>query len=683
MSFQQPHSAEAAIQIRQMNTEAKALRAKEPKRAIALIEHVLLLIGERDEYAKEKADALLSLGIAKRMSSEFKAAIVDFQNAQACYEQLDDKEGIAESLNNIGLMHHFLGEYAVAFETFQRSRALCEEIGFLWGLASALNNIGGFYYDIADYPQSLEYHQQSLAIRQRINDAHGIAVSLNNLGSVYFDLDDFENARHHFEQSLSIRQEIDDKRGMATSLNNLGNVYSKEPDYHKALEYYRQSLDLLKTIGDKRGIAFALNNSASSYSNLKEYETALSFYEQSLALRQSINDNLGTVTSLMDVGATLVNLSRYDEAEAMLKKALALATEHGIGDTRYKIHKHLATLYAKTQQFEKAYLAHIEYHNAEKEVFSREKQKRLAMTQARFETEQAKRQAELNQKETEIFKLKNIDLVAFKESITSSIEYASRIQNAVLPFDERISQSLNEWFVIYKPQAIVSGDFYWFQDFGAFKLAIVGDCTGHGVPGAFMSLLGLNFLNQIIIERGVKSPNQILLRLHRSIQRALKQEKKSDALQDGMDVCVVRIEPDKLIFAGAKRPLFIAKAEANAAHQVLELKGDRFSIGGSSNAYFTNQELPISEKQMMYLTTDGISDMGNDKKETFGKKRLRELLGEIASMTIAEQKNTLEHIIQTYQAHSEQRDDITVFGIALNMPTSAADNNKKAALETD
>ena len=248
--------------------------------------------------------------------------------------------------------------------------------------------------------------------------------------------------------------------------------------------------------------------------------------------------------------------------------------------------------------------------------------------------------------------------------ITDSIRYAKTIQEAILPAPRRIEETFNDYFIIYKPKDIVSGDFYWFyRDENKVFIATI-DCTGHGVSGGFMSMIGNALLSEIISKQKIVEPAQILEKLNEQIKIALKQDEKGN--DDGMDVCLCLIDKEnekfsKLTFSGAKRPLYYIKQGS----QIIEtLKGDTKSVGGKQykNRSFTEQELILYKGDMIYLTSDGLADQNDINKRKFGSTRLKEILSKNAYLSMGEQKGLLEKALEKHQEGTEQRDDITIVG---------------------
>lgn len=256
------------------------------------------------------------------------------------------------------------------------------------------------------------------------------------------------------------------------------------------------------------------------------------------------------------------------------------------------------------------------------------------------------------------------ELAQKNKDITSSIQYAKRIQLAILPPLEQIFRHFPQSFIVYKPKDIVSGDFYWFGVKNGKKIVAIVDCTGHGVPGAFMSMIGHNLLNQIISENGVTEPDQILSMLHQGVQAALKQGSNVVDTSDGMDValCVIDEDNSRLSYAGAYRPLYIFRK-----NDVEKIEADKNSIGGSqldANRKFTKHTVSLAPGDRIYMTTDGYADQfGGEKGKKFMVKRFFALLGEIQELELKEQGRVLDKTFEDWRGNYHQVDDILVMGI--------------------
>jgi len=277
------------------------------------------------------------------------------------------------------------------------------------------------------------------------------------------------------------------------------------------------------------------------------------------------------------------------------------------------------------------------------------------------------RQEEILQQNEEIVE-QNEKITRQNEKINGSIQYAKTIQNAIFPIKENMDQLFDN-FLIYRPKDVVSGDFYWMEATDDFCIIAVVDCTGHGVPGAFMSLIGSRLLDEIVKVQKIYQPVKILERLSQQIKIALKQDIL--ATDDGMDICLCRIERCKnsdgstnVIFAGARRPI---RMYSNALKDVITIKGCLKSIGGSitTDFEFAEHEITAKPNDVLYLTTDGFTDQNDVHRKKYGAKQLIQLLKQIGELPLNEQKAQLEKALNLHQQNEMQRDDITIVGVKI------------------
>ena len=276
-----------------------------------------------------------------------------------------------------------------------------------------------------------------------------------------------------------------------------------------------------------------------------------------------------------------------------------------------------------------------------------------------FVKELAKTNSQLESRKAEL-ELKSKDII-------DSINYAKKIQYAVLPHEETIYRSIPLSFIYYKPKDIVSGDFFWFHEINANEYILVcADCTGHGVPGAFMTVIGSSLLNQTVIDNKITEPSKILQELDKLINFTLKQQKDSTiSVQDGMDLSLIKVNKAKKEFniTGAKRPVIFIRNK-----EMQELKGSKFSLGGlrSGDKKFDEIVINYQEEDMLYLYTDGYTDQfGGEKGKKFSSKRLKEHFINIHRMSVAEQKQSLGTVMDKWMGGVEQVDDMLVIGIKL------------------
>lgn len=272
---------------------------------------------------------------------------------------------------------------------------------------------------------------------------------------------------------------------------------------------------------------------------------------------------------------------------------------------------------------------------------------------------------------TEIEQNKKLLEIAFDEiaqknkDISSSIKYAHRIQQAILPFEQEMNATFDGLFILYLPKDVVSGDFYWYQQKREADILILADCTGHGVPGAFMSMIGYSLLSQIINERNILDPSEILYQLNLGVIKALKQYDETNSIWDGMDIsiCVIHKNKRQLIFAGANQSLLFVQQE-----ELKIIPADKNGIGGvlKKHKKFTNHYLNITQDTFFYLLSDGYTDQfGGEENKKFSKARFKNIISKIAAKDALEQKVILEQSLKDWQMSKSQVDDILVIGFRL------------------
>ena len=462
---------------------------------------------------------------------------------------------------------------------------------------------------------------------------------------------------------MAIKRDLGDKSGIASTLSNIGGVYKLQGNYVKALEITLEALDIQEEIGDKSGIITSLNNIGSYYHSQANFDKSLEYMLKSLKLQEESGETDLMSSTLGDIGDQYRMKKEPEEALNYYKRALALA-ENKLGVLEMKrCYEGMAHAYSMLNNAEKSYEYSTKLLSLKDSLGKVQNQKMVAEMQAKFETERKQKENELliakarqrtfllygislfsviivvlaimifvryrsNRKLSVMLERKNYSINQQKEKITSSITYAKRIQEAILPRVENIQNTFPDSFIYFKPKEIVSGDFYWFARKGKDAYLAVVDCTGHGVPGAFMSMIGNDLLNQIINVQNINEPNEVLNNLHLDVKMALKQEEGTEN-HDGMDIalCKLNLETNELEFASANRVLYFFKDKRD---DMMELRGDSQSIGGlinPGNRNYTSHKLKLDKGDSFYIFSDGLTDQfgGPEGKKIWAKKTLRPL----------------------------------------------------------
>lgn len=619
------------------------------------------------------AVSLNNLGLVYKNQGDNDRALSYYQNALKIFEQAQDPVGRANALNNIGIVHRSNGNTEKALEVFMEALADFENLGNKVGEANTLNNIGNIYYQQGKHDQALEFYSRSFGISEAIGDVHSMASKQGNMAGVYLVRGDKEKAINTAHRALELQEKIGDDQGQISTLNNIGAYYLEEKDYDLALGNFLKAERLEKSTGDRSYTAITLTSIGQVYQQQGQHRKALEYLIRAMREAKGSGNSSALLSAYSALGETYAALGDYKQSYAseQARKQLADSLDRTVNA------RDLAQMQARFETERKQ--REIEMLNKENEVnqlrMTKQRMVRnlilvmsflilitLILIYARYRAKQrANEELEGKNKEIEAQKV----LVEEKNwAITSSIEYAKRIQDAIMPTIDQIREVLPQSFVYYRPKEIVSGDFYWFShQHGQTYLAAV-DCTGHGVPGAFMSMIGNDHLNQIVNVELVKRPDRILNRLHEEIQVTLKQKHGVSENHDGMDValCAIDQQERKLYFASANRYLYLIRN-----NEITELKGDHFNIGGVMHEdvrKYNLHEISLEPDDTIYMCSDGVSDQfGGENGKKYGYRRLRELLLEMHPLPMDTQRAFFEKGLLEWMGDNAQIDDFLMIGV--------------------
>ncbi|MDP4267376.1 MAG: tetratricopeptide repeat protein [Bacteroidota bacterium] len=628
------------------------------------------------------------------------------EQALSISKKIGNKTEEALAYNNLGLVYYYLGDYNTSLKYYNISLEIRTANQDKNGIASSLMNIGLVYDAKAEYGKALNYHFKSLRIWEESNDKTGISKAYNNIGKVYFVNKDYEEALKYYRKALKIKEELGDKNALATSYTNIGLIYEAKNDYNKALEFYKKSLSIMENQNNRAGVSKILTNMGNVYSMQKNYEKGLSCFQKSLNISSLINDKQGMINSLYNLGYLYIIMKEYSIAKDYLIKSLEMAKNIGDKDMIKQNYESLSETYAGLNDYKDAYMYHNKYSVLKDSIFNVKSSRMIAEMQTKYETEKKEKEIEIlvkdkNVKDLQLKKTriliyafivgfilafiltiviyrgyhhkkranlllehKNKIIAKKNKDILSSIEYAKIIQQAILPSKELIKKLLPESFILYKPKDIVSGDFYWVQQKNGKIYFAAADCTGHGVPGAFMSIIGHDLLDQALNDKYLSRPSDILNYISLGIHETFHNNGDEDTVKDGMDIalCALDMNTLKLEYSGAYNPLHLIRNK-----DLQEFKGERIQIGlkiNSEIAGFNTQEIQLIKGDTLYVFSDGYSDQfGGTNGKKFMAKRFRETLLKIQDLPIEDQGIKLNEIFQEWRGDQEQVDDILIMGV--------------------
>jgi tetratricopeptide (TPR) repeat protein len=496
----------------------------------------------------------------------------------------------AQSYNTHGVCYWIKGDYQKAITYYRKGLVLWKKMRNNHGISTTLSNIGLIYKDQGNYREALKYYNQALKNYQKKKDQQGIATTYNNMGVIYFELKQYEPALKYYKKSLTIRKKIKDKLGILSTICNMGGVYLEDGDTIAALASLDESYKLSLELDNDHSAATMLHNIGTIYYEKRDFATAATYHAKALALREKIGDKSGISSSLTYLAMAENRLGNTTSARARGEKALAIAKE--IGDPfRIETATDFLHLFYKKTGLHKQSLEMYELYIATRDSLQSENNNRAAMQQRiqhEYDIKDAQNKASLKKQKALaaeekkrqsiiilavsiglllviIFSVflfnrfrvirKQKEMIAIQKAeadlqrelveeknheILDSINYAKRLQEAILPPGKLIKQWVHDHFILFKPKDIVSGDFYWFEKTDNHLYFAAVDCTGHGVPGAMVSVIGYNGLNRTLKEFNLRKPSEILDKLSSLVEETF--EKSEQDVKDGMDIALCAIE---------------------------------------------------------------------------------------------------------------------------------------------
>jgi len=615
--------------------------------------------------------------------------------------------------NYLGYIYWHKSEYKLALYYHNKALVIAQDTSLSRdNLAFTYMMLGSDYYDLGDYEQTAKYYFQSLQIYEQLNDRVGCIMINNRLSKLYYKLKDYKRSREHTEKAQKINASVNYTRETAISFNSLGNIFIELGETDSALFYFKKTLFYFKKSGDVIGQAIASINLGDSYFqqyNKHKVETDLdesyNFYQMSYMLNTKVDNKFGMIYGLW--GVADIDAGRGDAGRALqnYSKALSLANSIDAKYEQYNLYQKIYLIYEQQGQVDSSHSYLKQYANLKNAMENEEQTKALLRQESKYEIAKKidEKNAELKKDrliEEEKNKRKNYVIIAVilimivlayavfmsvkrlrtiqsqnmlinsinatltmqKTEIMDSITYARRIQEAILPSENFLKTNLNQNFVMYAPKDIIAGDFYWMEKVGRKVLVAVADCTGHGVPGALVSVVCSNALNRTVLEFGITEPGKILDKTRELVLEAFSRSDKD--VKDGMDISLASIDTEtfELQWAGANNPLWYVSNQ-----ELHEIVAHKQSIGKIEQPTpFMTHNLKLKKGDVLYLFTDGYADQfGGSKGKKFKYKPLKKLLLENSQLSMAEQKLFLERTLQVWKGNLEQVDDICVMGLKL------------------
>ena len=538
-----------------------------------------------------------------------------------------------------------------------------------------LNAAADKSWEAKDYQKAIEYYTRSIKLNETLSNWNGIAGIHSNLGLIYFDMGEYENSYEYLRKSNQYRKEQNEKFSVITGLINISVTLNRMERYNESIKALEEAVSVARDLNNLEQMRSCFGMMSETYTLAGNNEKAADYFHQYKAVHDEISGE---------------SEKRYKSelTEATMRAQLA-EVQRELAETRkryadYELEE-ISKAYEGLDSTNRALLESkskvelmVENLQAKEEIAALERRK----IEDRLKIEQIKSRALIAgllatvvlvfvfvyfflQKKKDNLKLaqQRDQIAEQRKEIVDSIRYAQHIQYAILPDTTSNKEILSEHFIFFLPRDIVSGDYYWAARRGNKSVVVAADCTGHGVPGAFLSILGISFLNEIVLKLGIETASEILDELRNRVKSIMT---KTIERRDGMDIslCIIDYDAMELQFAGAYNSMYLIRDGI-----LIEYKADKMPVGVHLFEYeqnFTNNIIPLQSNDMLYIFSDGFIDQfGGERNSKFKTKPFKQLLNNISALPTNQQKDILMETHKNWKRDEFQVDDILIIGIRI------------------
>lgn len=652
-------------------------------------EHIKVLFKKDSIKAKQQIDKAIDVfksdqallaqlycekGAIQIQQRNIDAAIYNSKKSLAIFEKMKVAEGVTQSVNQIIKCYSIKQERDKAIELlFQK---LKQYEGNIELECILLDKLGTAFKELKNIPKAREYLLEAEAKGNSIADPSEQLIKAKlsidkNLGVLYRNEQDFAKAEFYFNRAIALAESTNNDAIKATVLNSLGILYTEKKDYYNAIKVYEESLRIKEETDNVQGLSVTYSNLGDLYISINNFLKAESYLDRSYQYAV-LSKNRSSMLNILTTYFKLYDKQRkYDKAYPYLKRAFHLR------DSLYKTEiaeetSKLEAMFNSEKKQKEIELGKVQKQQLERNIEAKNRERNILIAGAgvllislffsiRSYLGKKRANATLEQQNVTIQHQKLLVEEQHKE-ILDSITYAKRLQDAILPAESHVRDNFKEYFIYYKPKDIVAGDFYWMEKLGDKVLLAVADCTGHGVPGAMVSLVCSNALNRSVFEFGLTDPGMIL---DKSRELVLETFSKSHAdVKDGMDISILSIDQGsgEVLWAGANNPLWFIKEKT-----FHEITANKQSIGKADHYYpYTTHKINVSKGDSLFLFSDGYADQfGGPKGKKLKYKQFQTLLVEGANAPIKQTETLISTFFDTWKDTLEQVDDVCIIGVRL------------------
>jgi len=661
------------------------------------------------------------------LNESIDSAIFHYNKALQIYREETNDSKTGETLYNMGFVYYASSNYVDAFELTENSLEIFRINGDMKNMAASHSLLCDILFSSGFDADAIDHCLMALNLYTNLNSVKGQSDLHNSIGKIYLDLEQFDKSYTHFNQAYYLAEVENDPYLLSECLRNLGQYYYGIEDYDEALENYDKALNYVLLNPDSERLGYLFLDKGMANTGLRKYDSAVVNLKEALYYADSSYNLELRARVYSELGSLYSATEKYDIAIVFLKQSLFVAQRINADPILERCYKNLAYFYDQQNDIENTLRYFKLYTSYKDTLFSNQSAIQIAEAEAIYDLGQKDKQIEmlinenrlremeageknminiwlisvlifvfiltlilyrqyrvqnkvnqaLNEQKDAISQQKieielqkesiekaNIILAEKNKQITDSLEYAKRIQLSLLPDGQLLRSKFNDSFLWYQPRDIVGGDFYWYTEFRNTICLVVLDCSGHGVPGAFMTVLANTLLNRHVIDlKSGDSPSKVLGFLDENVKKELNQQGIHLSAFEGIDLaaCMINTKSRNLKFSGAKMPLY-HYSEGKLNH----IKGNRYSVGGGNSTVknFSDVRLDLKKNDVIYLSTDGFQDQfGGDKGKKYMKLHFKNLLQSIAEQPLEDQGEKLKSVFHEWKNFNLQTDDILIVGI--------------------
>lgn len=624
------------VKVQTLTRIARSLQANQPDSALIIADSALKL-ATRIRYQTGIGLAYISIGSSQTTAGRYDLGIQNLLKAVAILEKSNNRRALSNVYNSIANAYVGLKDNQKAYEFFLKSyNKAIEPPAFDFMVAVSSVGLGGALVEIKKFDEAIAYFKKAEDYFGKINNLNYQALATAMIGEAYSRAGNTTAAEKYYRRVIPIFRQVHDDYGLASTLNNIGILELERKNYEQATVFLTEALEINRARKAWDNIQSVALKLAETMERNNQPVKAIEYYKMYMQFKDSVI-NVQRNKAVADAESKYE--SEKKEQELKIKNMELEASQ-----TQVSLRSMLLYVFAGAVIVALVLLFFVFKQNTEK------KKANLLLTTKNEEVE----------KQKSIIEEKNKD-------ITDSINYARHIQQAIIPSPEKIKEVFHDSFVVFKPKDIVSGDFYTLEKTERCIYLAVVDCTGHGVPGAMLSVFANSSLKNIISDgRFETNPAGILTELCHHFKNNLHARHQTLVLNDGADIAICILHPgsNKLYFAGAKSDLYQVRQDV-----LEEFNADRYGISGTNTGAQTeykNHVIGLKPNDKFYLFTDGFADQfGGPRGKKFKQNRLESLLLTISDKPFAEQGQQLSEEFEKWKGHLEQLDDVTIIGFEI------------------